>query len=311
MCSPLRGSTVFTIQQIKSVKIIKDRDEKPKGFGYVEFSTLDGLKSGLSLSNSQLAGRTIRVSVADPPKEREGRSAFGDRGGSGFGGPSTSAADEDRQWRREGPLPPRDDDRRGGHDRGSSGFGRSGGRFGSDSVGRFSDDGGERGGFGKSREPPPSIAEEISDWRSTMKPTAPPPLSASSDRPRFGFGGGSGGGGSSEGGMKRRGSGFNTPSRGEFESPKVGPADMEGEWTRSSKFRPAEHETDRVEGGGRPFGRKFGDRFGEGHDASDDIGDWRSAPRKGLSSSSSGPGTPGGLGRGSSMEKSPSTLSIR
>lgn len=32
----------------QSVKIIKDRDEKPKGFGYVEFEDLEGLKGALT-----------------------------------------------------------------------------------------------------------------------------------------------------------------------------------------------------------------------------------------------------------------------
>lgn len=51
------------------VRIVEDKvDRKPKGFGYVEFSTLDGLKKALSYAGSNLAGRTIRVSVADPRK---------------------------------------------------------------------------------------------------------------------------------------------------------------------------------------------------------------------------------------------------
>ena len=37
-------------------------------FGYVEFQTLDGLKKALELNNGQLAGRNVRVSVADPRK---------------------------------------------------------------------------------------------------------------------------------------------------------------------------------------------------------------------------------------------------
>ena len=36
--------------QTKSVKIIKDREEKPKGFGYVEFEDLEGLKDALTKS---------------------------------------------------------------------------------------------------------------------------------------------------------------------------------------------------------------------------------------------------------------------
>ncbi|KAF9024940.1 hypothetical protein BDZ89DRAFT_1092730 [Hymenopellis radicata] len=75
----------------KSAKIIRDRDEKPKGFGYVELEDLDGLKEALARSGS-LLGRTIRVSVAEPPKER-----------SGFGGGDEGKFDN--PWRRDGPLP--------------------------------------------------------------------------------------------------------------------------------------------------------------------------------------------------------------
>lgn len=38
--------------QTKSVKIIRDRDDKPKGFGYVEFADLDGLKAALEKSGA-------------------------------------------------------------------------------------------------------------------------------------------------------------------------------------------------------------------------------------------------------------------
>lgn len=52
---------------VKEVRIVKDRmDDKPKGFGYVTFDTLEGLKKALDLSNSPLAGRAVRVSVAEP-----------------------------------------------------------------------------------------------------------------------------------------------------------------------------------------------------------------------------------------------------
>lgn len=288
--------------QVKSVKIIKDREEKPKGFGYVEFATLDGLKSGLALSQSSLAGRSIRVSVADPPKEREGGRGFGSSSGGGF--------DDDRQWRRDGPLPPRDDDRRG--------FGRPGG-------GRFSEDGGERGergeraGFGskfQSREPAaPSIAEETNDWRSNMRASAPPP--PQHDKPRFGggFGGerfGAGAGGSGE--VKRRGSGLNTPTNATFESPRLGPADVEEKWNIGSKFKPSQSQSSPErpnEGGDRgTFGRKFGgeNRFSsDAADPSDDIQDWRSAPRKVVSGSNTpAMGGGAGFGKGGSMERSPS-----
>jgi len=55
--------------QVTNVRIVEDRlDHKPKGFGYVEFGTLEGLKSALALSGNTLAGRQVRVSVAEPRK---------------------------------------------------------------------------------------------------------------------------------------------------------------------------------------------------------------------------------------------------
>ncbi|KAK5103635.1 Eukaryotic translation initiation factor 4B [Lithohypha guttulata] len=72
-----------------NVRIVEDKmDRKPKGFGYVEFGTLDGLKTALSLSGSNLAGRQVRISVADPPKN--------DR-------PESNRDFSD--WSRKGPLP--------------------------------------------------------------------------------------------------------------------------------------------------------------------------------------------------------------
>lgn len=84
--------TFFDGLKTKSVKVIRDRDERPKGFGYVEFEELEDLKSALAKTGSSLAGRTVRVSVAEPPKERAG---FG-----GFEDPKFSG-----EWRRQGPLP--------------------------------------------------------------------------------------------------------------------------------------------------------------------------------------------------------------
>jgi RNA recognition motif-containing protein len=53
--------------KVISVRIMKDRiDNRPKGFGYVEFADLDSLKKALTLADGQLAGRNVRVSVAEP-----------------------------------------------------------------------------------------------------------------------------------------------------------------------------------------------------------------------------------------------------
>ena len=52
---------------VSSVRIVEDKmDQKPKGFAYVEFKTLDGIKKALDLNGSQFMGRNIRISVAEP-----------------------------------------------------------------------------------------------------------------------------------------------------------------------------------------------------------------------------------------------------
>jgi len=52
---------------VTSVRIVEDKlDRKPKGFGYVEFSSLDGLKKALEINDVQFQGRQIRISVAEP-----------------------------------------------------------------------------------------------------------------------------------------------------------------------------------------------------------------------------------------------------
>jgi translation initiation factor 4B len=54
---------------VTNVRIVEDKlERKPKGFGYVEFGTLEGLKKALDLSGTQFQGRNIRVSVAEPRK---------------------------------------------------------------------------------------------------------------------------------------------------------------------------------------------------------------------------------------------------
>ena len=57
----------FTGCAVSSVRIVEDRQAgRPKGFAYVEFSTLEGLKKALELDNTPFSGRTLRISVADP-----------------------------------------------------------------------------------------------------------------------------------------------------------------------------------------------------------------------------------------------------
>jgi len=59
----------FSGCETTSVRIVEDKIErKPKGFGYVEFGSLDGLKKALELNGQQFQGRNIRISVAEPRK---------------------------------------------------------------------------------------------------------------------------------------------------------------------------------------------------------------------------------------------------
>lgn len=52
---------------VVSVRIIEDRElMRPKGFGYVEFTDLDGLKKALELDGESFQGRMIKIKIADP-----------------------------------------------------------------------------------------------------------------------------------------------------------------------------------------------------------------------------------------------------
>ena len=57
----------FEACQVTNVRIMEDKlDRKPKGFGYAEFATLDGLKKALDFNGTQFQSRNIRISVAEP-----------------------------------------------------------------------------------------------------------------------------------------------------------------------------------------------------------------------------------------------------
>lgn len=202
--------------QAVSIRIVTDRDGKPKGFGYIEFDQADALRDALSRSGSQLAGRSIRVGVAEAPKAGE----------RGFG---SSIAEEASQWRRAGPLPPAEGaPSRPGVARERSGFGGPGGRP-SDGPSGFDNmevGSGGRSGFGSkfqaSPAPPardgpmrsgppgrmggppgpaeplePTKGEVASDWR-TGKPTESSSVPAAGPR-RGMFGGAAPGGPDGEG----------------------------------------------------------------------------------------------------------------
>ncbi|ETS76001.1 hypothetical protein PFICI_12945 [Pestalotiopsis fici W106-1] len=79
---------------VTSVRIIEDRiEQRPKGFAYAEFKDVEGLKQALTLDGQTFQGRSIRIKIADPPKDRNDRA---DREGS---------ARDLSSWDRKGPLP--------------------------------------------------------------------------------------------------------------------------------------------------------------------------------------------------------------
>lgn len=123
----------FAPAAIKTVKVIKDRDDRPKGFGYIEFAELDGLKEGLAKSGTPFQNRPIRVSVASPQQSK-------------FAGEDDKF---DQPWRRDGPLPPRE----GGFKSSRFDDGPTGNRFRDDKAS--------------------SVSESTSDWRTGRPPAPP------------------------------------------------------------------------------------------------------------------------------------------
>lgn len=153
-----------------SIRLVSGHDGRPKGYGYVEFETLDILKEALTFTGKPMDNRNVRVSVAEPSS----RSMKG------------AMADEATQWRRSTPLAA---DNRGG----PFGGGPSGGSSGFDEMGVGSD--GTRSGFGGKFVPTadrprrggiepaePGRGDTASDWRTGK------PVSGKSSS-RFGFGG--------------------------------------------------------------------------------------------------------------------------
>ncbi|KAL5397322.1 hypothetical protein PMIN06_002710 [Paraphaeosphaeria minitans] len=106
----------FADCEVTNVRIVEDKlERKPKGFGYAEFGSVEGLKKALDLSGTQFQGRNIRVSVAEPPKDRPEQKDMSD-------------------WTRRGPLPDLPGQQRRPSDRG----------FGNRQFDEPSDAGGER-----------------------------------------------------------------------------------------------------------------------------------------------------------------------
>lgn len=53
--------------KVTSVRIVEDKvDHKPKGFGYVEFASLEDLKTALTFTEKNFMGRNVKISIAEP-----------------------------------------------------------------------------------------------------------------------------------------------------------------------------------------------------------------------------------------------------
>ncbi|MCJ1478898.1 hypothetical protein MMC13_007582 [Lambiella insularis] len=161
----------FAACSVTSVRIVEDKlDRKPKGFGYAEFASLDGLKKALEFNGTQFQGRNIRVSVAEPQKDRPDARDFGD-------------------WARKGPLADVPGQRRPsdrptfGSDRGGERGGFGGGR----NFENASDAGGERPNRRPAYEQGDGKIRDFGNWerKGPLTPTLPSsaPATKSVDRP--------------------------------------------------------------------------------------------------------------------------------
>ncbi|KAI3397532.1 hypothetical protein diail_10625 [Diaporthe ilicicola] len=199
--------------EVVSVRIVEDRAEmRPKGFGYAEFATVDGLKKALELEGQSFEGRNIRIRIADPPKDRHGNESTRDfsdwsrkgplapepprndrRGPRDFNepraprdGPGDDTRAKDISWERKGPLMPlspppieRGGSRGGGSrsrttdsERGDSFRDRRASPWG---PGEGRQDGSRppRREFSERPERAPTAAESNNQWRAAMRPDAP------------------------------------------------------------------------------------------------------------------------------------------
>ncbi|KAJ2162356.1 hypothetical protein GGF46_000720 [Coemansia sp. RSA 552] len=88
---------------VVSVRLVTDRDTgRPKGFGYLEFESVEAATSALEWNGSDLDGRNIRLDFSAPRQNNGGggggggRGGRGGRGGGGRGGRFGGAAN--RRW---------------------------------------------------------------------------------------------------------------------------------------------------------------------------------------------------------------------
>lgn len=158
---------------VTNVRIVEDKlERKPKGFGYAEFATLDGLKKALDFNNTQFQGRNIRVSVAEPRKSRSPFCKLQIH--------AQNLLEKDRpdarefgDWTRKGPLPDIGGQRRVSDRSGPRGF---------DNV---SEAGSDRGSRRPAYEQGDGKVRDFGNWdrKGPLTPTIPSNGLKNTDRP--------------------------------------------------------------------------------------------------------------------------------
>lgn len=158
-------SEFFQKCDVSNVRLVRDKmEDRPKGFGYVEFNTREGLVAAIEMNGSQLSGRNIRINVADPPKDRGEERTLG-------------------EWRRTGPLPTLENTGRRGSERG--GFGDRGDRGGYGDRDRMGSESGDRVDRRQSAYEGSDKLRNLDKWERTG-PLPPSTPTASEHRPRSG-----------------------------------------------------------------------------------------------------------------------------
>eukprot|EP00300_Choanocystis_sp_HF-7_P015476 c19073_g1_i4.p1 GENE.c19073_g1_i4~~c19073_g1_i4.p1 ORF type:complete len:329 (+),score=47.68 c19073_g1_i4:64-987(+) len=138
--------------QVEQVRIIRDSDQRSKGFAYVYFADRESLEVALTANGVAFGGRTLRVDVASQPRETTRR-------GVGSGAPPSEA--DTGPWRRGDKIPPPvvAERGRGGDDR----RGRDGGYTGNN------DSSWRRGGSAQSSHQQPASRPKLE-----LKPRSKP-----------------------------------------------------------------------------------------------------------------------------------------
>ena len=172
----------FAACEVTSVRIVEDKlDRKPKGFGYAEFATLDGLKKALEFNGTQFQGRNIRVSVAEPRTSYTSTPSTSLTNGFGYEEKERPDARDFGDWSRKGPLPDAPNQRRvsernfgGDRDRG---FDRGGG-FGGRNFDNTSDAGSERPSRRPMYEQGDGKVRDFGNWerKGPLTPTLAPSM---------------------------------------------------------------------------------------------------------------------------------------